>query len=89
MPMHSLLKEDRDGNSKTCKICGKKLRPLTKSQDWDSRVYHVTCFRDLISDISKFDHLAFKKYGYKRKVNNNVYVEDFEKGKNPLVISFD
>lgn len=50
-----------------CKICGKKLRPLLKQDDWEQRVYHVTCFNNILKDLTNFGKTAYTKYGYKRK----------------------
>jgi hypothetical protein len=85
----SLLEDEKDNSGeKLCKICGKRLRPLTKSKDWDTRCYHVTCFRDLIKDIYRFDQVAFKKYGHKKRIGD-MYLHEFIKGKNPIIIHFD
>ena len=27
-----------------CLMCGKELRKLTRTEDWDGRKYHVTCW---------------------------------------------
>tara|TARA_R100001230_G_C5684244_1_gene192508 strand:+ start:1567 stop:1815 length:249 start_codon:yes stop_codon:yes gene_type:complete len=70
MPSGEYEKEER-----YCAICKKKLRPLYKNKDWDSRKYHVTCFRDLLADIKNFDTVAYTKYKYKKKVNG-IPIED-------------
>jgi len=49
-----------------CKICGRKLRPLYKNKDWINRKYHVSCFKDIVSDISNYNKLAYSKYKHKR-----------------------
>tara|TARA_R110000803_G_scaffold50732_3_gene105128 strand:+ start:232 stop:498 length:267 start_codon:yes stop_codon:yes gene_type:complete len=72
---------------KFCKICDRKLRPLTKSKDWDSRCYHVTCFRDLVTDIYNFDKIAYKKYNHKKKVGTKS-LDEFINGKEPIIINF-
>jgi len=89
MPRESLDSNlyDEDGN-KICKICGKKLRPLTKSKDWDSRCYHITCFQDLIKDIYKYDSVAYKKYGHKKKIGN-IFIEEFVNSDKPIIMDFD
>lgn len=51
-----------------CKICGKKLRPLKNMKDWESRKYHVTCFKELISDISNYNKVAYTKYGHTKLI---------------------
>lgn len=83
--LYDLYNEDGD---RICKICNKKLRPLTKSQDWDTRMYHITCFKDLVKDIYRFDTVAFKKYGYKKKIGNTT-LKEFTEGKKPITICFD
>ena len=81
MPSGEYNDEDR-----ICLICKKKLRPLYKNNDWESRKYHITCFRDLIADIKNFDKVCYTKYKYKKKVNgievdkipeNHKFVLDF------------
>ncbi len=78
---------DENGD-RFCKICDRKLRPLFKSGDWDSRCYHVTCFRDLLRDIYKYDKVAYKKYHHKLKVGGKD-LEDFKNGKEPIIINFE
>ncbi len=53
-----------------CKICGKPLRPLLKTHDWDTRSYHVTCFNNIIKDLNNFNKVAYTKYNYKKRVAN-------------------
>lgn len=79
---------DEDGN-KYCLICGKKLRPLLKSEDWDTRVYHITCFRNLIQDIYRYDNVAYKKYGHKKRLFDGTLQEDIIKGKKNIIVNFD
>ena len=88
MPIERLDDPYDCNGDRICRICNRKLRPLTKSQDWDSRVYHITCFKELVKDIYKFDSIAFKKYGYKKKIGNKN-LKDFIEGKEPITISFD
>lgn len=78
---------NEDGD-RFCKICDRKLRPLSKSKDWDSRCYHITCFRDLIKDIYRYDKIAYKKYNHKLKVGGKDLM-DFKAGKEPIIIHFD
>ena len=35
-------KEKKDRGD--CLMCGKELRKLTRTEDWDGRKYHVTCW---------------------------------------------
>tara|TARA_R110002012_G_scaffold139784_2_gene297229 strand:+ start:684 stop:926 length:243 start_codon:yes stop_codon:yes gene_type:complete len=73
-----------------CKICGKKLRPLLKQEDYDQRVYHVTCFDNIIKDLNNFGKVAYTKYNYKKKVNN-MTIDDAKKhleAGNKFVIEF-
>jgi len=60
-----------------CKICGKKLRPLYKNEDWKARKYHVSCFRDIMADIANYRKIAYTKYGHKKKVAG-MFVEDIK-----------
>ena len=59
------MKENR-----TCKICGKPLRPLLKTHDWDTRSYHVVCFNNIIKDLNNFNKVAYTKYNYQKRVAN-------------------
>ena len=59
------MKENR-----TCKICGKPLRPLLKTHDWDTRSYHVVCFKNIIKDLNNFNKVAYTKYNYQKRVAN-------------------
>jgi hypothetical protein len=58
-----------------CGICGKKLRPLYKNKDWEKRKYHVSCFREMLSDINNYNDVAFTKYGHTKKVANMPITE--------------
>lgn len=75
-----------------CKICGLPLRPLTKNKDWEERVYHMVCFKNMIKDIKNFDKTAFTKYEYKKRLTNGMTYEQAQahanKGKK-FVIKFD
>ena len=51
-----------------CKICDRKLRPLKTMEDWESRKYHITCFKELVSDIYNYNKVCYKKYGHKKMV---------------------
>lgn len=73
---------------RVCKICNRKLRPLSKNKDWEDRAYHVTCFRNLIQDIHRYNVTAYKKYDHKKKIGD-VFVSDFVKSKDPIIITFD
>jgi hypothetical protein len=70
-----------------CLMCGKKMRPLYKHDDWPTRKYHISCFRELISDISNYNKVAYTKYGVKKKVAN-VPIEEARE-KKEFTISFD
>ena len=69
-----------------CKICDRKLRPL-KKKDWNTRCYHITCFRDLTQDIYRYDKIAYKKYNHKKKIGTKD-LHDFINGKEPIIIDF-
>tara|TARA_R110000824_G_scaffold352161_1_gene539229 strand:- start:302 stop:553 length:252 start_codon:yes stop_codon:yes gene_type:complete len=51
-----------------CGICGKRMRPLLKNEDWANRKYHVSCFKKILSDISNYNTVAFTKYGHIKKI---------------------
>jgi len=88
MPIERLDDLYNEDGERVCRICNKKLRPLTKNEDWDTRMYHITCFKELVKDIYKFDSIAFKKYGHKKKVGNTP-IKEFMDGKKPITISFE
>ena len=77
----------REDEERICKICGNKLRPLYKNQDWDNRKYHVACFKDILKDIMNYHKICYKKYNHKKKVHD-VYVEDM-KPDHKFVINWD
>jgi hypothetical protein len=70
-----------------CGICGRKLRPLYKNKDWESRKYHVSCFREMVSDISNYNDIAISKYGHTKKIAN-MPIEEAKKQKT-FVINFE
>ena len=70
-----------------CLMCGKKLRPLYKNSDWQTRKYHVSCFRELVSDISNYNKVAYTKYDVKKKTVN--LPEDKAREKKEFTITFD
>ena len=72
---------------RVCKICGKKLRPLYKNEDWANRQYHVSCFRDVVSDIANYNKVAYTKYGHKKKVAG-ICVEDV-KPETKFIVTWD
>ena len=88
MPIERLDDLYNEEGERICRICGKKLRPFTKNEDWDTRIYHITCFKNLIKDIYKFDSIAFKKYGFDKKIGN-MPIKNFTEGNKPITISFD
>ena len=57
-----------ENESRTCKICKRKLRPLKTEQDWEGRKYHITCFKDLIRDIHNYHKICYSKYGHKKLI---------------------
>ena len=77
MPIERLDSPAYCEGERICRICERKLRPLTKSKDWDTRVYHVTCFKELVKDIYKYDTIAFKKYGFKKKIGDKNLKKTF------------
>tara|TARA_R110000803_G_scaffold123387_2_gene191293 strand:+ start:381 stop:629 length:249 start_codon:yes stop_codon:yes gene_type:complete len=52
--------------NRLCKICKRKLRPLKKELDWDGRKYHITCFKELLSDIHNYHKICYSKYEHKK-----------------------
>tara|TARA_R110002153_G_scaffold161463_1_gene313886 strand:+ start:391 stop:639 length:249 start_codon:yes stop_codon:yes gene_type:complete len=70
-----------------CGICGRKLRPLYKNKDWESRKYHVSCFREMVSDISNYNAIAISKYGHTKKIAN-MPIQEAKKQKT-FVIKFE
>ena len=41
-----------------CRICNKQLRPLYKNKDWENRKYHISCFKELLSDITNYNEIC-------------------------------
>ena len=58
-----------NAETRYCRICKKKLRPLKNDEDWPDRKYHITCFRELIGDIHNYNRICFNKYNHKKFVN--------------------
>ena len=71
-----------------CLMCGKELRKLTRTEDWDGRKYHVTCWSQLIKDIRHFDKVCYTKYNYKRLVDGKT-IEEHRNSEDPIVVTFD
>lgn len=82
-----MVKKDK----RICKICGKNLRPLLSTEDWDSRSYHVVCFNQIIKDLNNFNKVAYTKYNYKKKIANMTEEQArlHVKANKPFVITFD
>ena len=51
-----------------CKICKKKLRPLNKNPDFQGRKYHISCWRELLSDIKNYSKRAYTKYNHQKLI---------------------
>ncbi len=75
-------------NKKQCLICRKDLRKLTRTQEWDSRVYHITCWSNMIRDIKHFDKICYVKYGHRRLIDGKT-IEEHKKSDDPIIVSFD
>jgi hypothetical protein len=73
---------------KKCLICRKDLRKLTKTEEWDSRVYHITCWANMIRDIKHFDKIAYTKYGHKKLIDGKT-IEEHKRSNEPIIVSFD
>ena len=82
MPSGTYKDEER-----CCKICGRKLRPLKNIDDWDSRKYHITCFKELLSDISNYNRVCFSKYGHTKLIAGLPADQPLPPG--GIMISFD
>lgn len=74
-------------NLPNCGICGRKLRPLYKNQDWVNRKYHISCFKELVSDISNYNKVCFTKYGHTKTIAN-LPINEARKAKS-FTIEFD
>ena len=73
---------------KMCLICGGRLRKLTKTEDSPDRVYHLTCWREMIKDIDNFNIVAFSKYNYEELICGKTRKEHANSDE-PFVLSFD
>jgi len=78
-------------DERICKICGKHLRPLLSTDDWDTRCYHVTCFQGILRDLNNFNQVAYTKYSYKKRVAGMSVDEARKHAKENkgFVVSFD
>jgi hypothetical protein len=74
--------------SKHCLICGGRLRALTKTDDLPDRVYHITCWKEMIHDIDKFHIVAFTKYNYEELICGKTKAEYIDSDE-PFVLHFD
>jgi hypothetical protein len=71
-----------------CKICRKKLKRFTAQEDWDERIYHKKCFDEIVSDIAKYNTVAYTKYGHAKRMINGMTIEEAKKEK-CFIITFD
>ena len=85
---NELASENEVAVRKRCLICDKFLRKLSKTNDWESRVYHITCWRTLIIDIKHYDRIAYTKYGCKRLIDGKT-LEEHKASDDPWVVDFD
>ena len=69
-----------ENEKRFCKICGRKLRPLKHVDDWESRKYHITCWKELLSDIYNYNRVCYKKYGHKKIINGIPIDQPMPKG---------
>ena len=76
-----------NNEARNCRICKRKLRPLKNQDDWDSRKYHITCFKELIRDIHNYHNVCYGKYGHKKIIAG--IPEDQSFPKEGIIISFD
>jgi hypothetical protein len=79
------LKEEK---AKLCKICNQKLKKFTAQPDWDDRQYHKKCFDTIVSDIAKYNTVAYTKYGHSRRLMNGLTLEEARKQPS-FIITFD
>mgnify|MGYP000341883461 FL=1 len=82
MPSGTPIDEMRE-----CKICGNKLRPLYKNEDWANRKYHVACFKSILKDIANYNEICYKKYNHRKKVHD-VFVDEM-KPDHKFVVTWD
>ena len=80
--------DDKSSSKKKCLICDKDLRRLTKTKEWDSRVYHVTCWNMMIKDIRHFDKVAYTKYNCHKMIDGKT-LEEHKESNEPIIVSFD
>ena len=88
MEKENIKLDDNKQNRKKCLICEKDLRKLTKTKEWDSRVYHVTCWNMMIKDIRHFDKVAYTKYNCHRLIDGKT-IEEHKDSNEPIIVSFD
>jgi hypothetical protein len=74
--------------TKLCKICNKKLKKFTAQPDWDDRIYHKKCFDTIVSDIAKYNTVAYTKYGHSRRLINGLTHEEAKK-QTSFIVTFD
>ena len=74
---------------RTCKICFKRLRRLAKTQDWTDRIYHISCYNTIVSDIYNYNTVAYTKYNHEKRIDGVPISEIKNKKDYKFVISFD
>lgn len=79
---------EKEPERKKCLICQKDLRRLTKTKEWDSRVYHITCWSNMIRDIKHFDKICYAKYGHRKLIDGKTK-EEHKASDEPIIVSFD
>tara|TARA_R110000787_G_scaffold148684_1_gene262561 strand:+ start:248 stop:508 length:261 start_codon:yes stop_codon:yes gene_type:complete len=74
-----------------CKICHKKLRPFNKNEDFKTRKFHISCWKELLADIKHYNKRAYTKYDHKKVVCGVTIDEARERILNgeKIIIDFD
>lgn len=76
-------------SDRKCKICFKRLRRLNKTTDWDARLYHISCYKGIISDIYNYNTTAYEKYGHEKRINGVPISEIRRNPKHKFIVYFD
>ena len=81
----------KDPKLGVCKICNKKLRPFSKNQDFPERKFHISCWKELLSDIKHYDKRAYTKYNHQKLIAGVTEQEARERIRNgeKIIITFD
>tara|TARA_R110001592_G_scaffold150295_3_gene376165 strand:+ start:2037 stop:2297 length:261 start_codon:yes stop_codon:yes gene_type:complete len=74
-----------------CKICQKKLRPLSKKDDYPNRKFHISCWKELLADIKHYNKRAYTKFNHQKIICGVPELEARERLANgeKILITFD